>query len=103
MNSVSSVASITSEMLSHPANPMAKFGFGALAANALDVFAHATAHYSKPAFGITHVDVDGETFPVIEATVVNRPFGDLKRFRLDGVDDNRPKMLIVAPTSILDI
>ena len=103
MNSVSTVASITSEMLSSSANPWSKYGFGQITANALDVFAHATAHYSKPAFGITEVDVakngKTETFPVIEATVVNRPFGDLKRFRLDGVDDKRPKMLIVAPMS----
>lgn len=99
MNSVSSIASITSEMLGNPANPLSYTGFGPIAANALDVFAHATAAYSKPAFGITEVDVDGTVYPVIEATVVNRPFGDLKRFRLDGVDDDRPKLLIVAPMS----
>ena len=99
MNSVSSMAAITSEILSSSANPWSKFPLSPIAANALDVFAHATAHYSKPAFGITEVDVDGEIFPVIEATVINRPFGDLKRFRLDGVDDKRPKMLIVAPMS----
>jgi len=99
MNSVSAIASISSEMLAHPANPFSKVGFGTMASNALDVFAHATAHYGKPAFGINEVDVEGTTYPVIEATVINRPFGDLKRFRLDGVDDKRPKMLIVAPMS----
>ena len=31
----------------------------ALAASALDVFAHATAHYGKPAFGIDSVTIDG--------------------------------------------
>ncbi len=99
MNSVSTAASITSELLASNVNPWSKYGFGQMTANALDVFAHATAHYSKPAFGITEVDVEGEIFPVIEATVVNRPFGDLKRFRLDGVTDDRPKLLIVAPMS----
>jgi poly(3-hydroxybutyrate) depolymerase len=99
MNSVSSWATIGSQMLSNPANPMASMGLVPVAANALDVFAHATASYGKPAFGITEIDVDGTIFPVIEATVVNRPFGDLKRFRLDGVTDDRPKMLIVAPMS----
>ena len=99
MNSVSAVASISAEMLTNPANPLGYTGFGPIAANALDVLAHATAYYTKPAFGITEVEVDGKTFPVIEATVVNRPFGDLKRFRLDGIDDDRPKMLIVAPMS----
>ncbi len=103
MNSVSSLASISASILNNPANPLGKFGVGSMAANALDVFAHATAPYGKPAFGITEIDVDGKVYPVIEATVVNRPFGDLKRFRLDGVDgaeeDTRPKMLIVAPMS----
>ena len=99
MNSVSSLASISSSMLSNPANPLGKLGFLPMAANALDVFAHATAPYGKPAFGITEVEADGKIWPVIEATVVNRPFGDLKRFRLDGVDDDRPKLLIVAPMS----
>ena len=98
-HSRSAIASISSEMLAHPANPLGKIGFGPMVANALDVFAHATAHYSKPAFDINEVDVDGTAYPVIEATVMNRPFGDLKRFRLDGVDDQRPKMLIVAPMS----
>ncbi|MBV7265368.1 polyhydroxyalkanoate depolymerase [Erythrobacter ani] len=99
MNSVSSWASISSSILTNPANPFNKIGALPLTASALDVFAHATADYGKPAFGITEIDVDGKLYPVIEATVVNRPFGDLKRFRLDGVADNRPKMLIVAPMS----
>ena len=99
MNSVSALASISSEMLTNPANPLGYTPLGPMAANALNVFAHATAHYGKPAFGITQIESNGQIYPVIEATVVNRPFGDLKRFRLDGVDDNRPKLLIVAPMS----
>nr|WP_298932075.1 polyhydroxyalkanoate depolymerase [uncultured Erythrobacter sp.] len=103
MNSVSSMAAISASVLSNSANPFAKMGVMPIAANALDVLAHATASYGKPAFGITEIESDGTLYPVIEATVVNRPFGDLKRFRLDGVDDNaetkRPKMLIVAPMS----
>ena len=103
MNSMSAVASISAEMLSNPANPFAKVGLAPMAANALDVFAHATAHYEKPAFGITDIDIDGTVHPVIEATVMNKPFGDLKRFRLDGITEEqralRPKMLIVAPMS----
>ncbi len=99
LNSISSFASISSEMLSNPANPLRLTGIGPMAANALDVVAHATASYGKPAFGITEIESNGKIYPVIEATVVNRPFGDLMRFRLDGVDDDRPKLLIVAPMS----
>jgi len=103
LDSVSSVAAISSELLANKANPLSHFGAGPLAANALDVLAHATATYGKPAFNITEIDVEGTLYPVIEATVINRPFGDLKRFRLDGLTDEeraeRPKLLIVAPMS----
>lgn len=99
LNSVSSFASMSKEMLLSPANPWSHVGIGGMTANALDVLAHATANYGKPAFGITEVEVDAKAMPVIEATVMNRPFGDLKRLRLDGVDDRRPKLLIVAPMS----
>ena len=99
LNSVSSFASMSKEFLLSPSNPWSHFGIGGMAANAFDVVAHATAYYGKPAFGITEVEIDGKMMPVIEATVMNRPFGDLKRFRLDGVDDGRPKLLIAAPMS----
>ena len=106
LNSVSTVASLSAELLSNPSNPWSKTTFGAMSANAFDVLAHSTAAYGKPAFGITEVDVDGHTHSVIESTVLNRPFGDLKRFRVEGVDTvdgeataRRPKLLIVAPMS----
>ncbi|MEM1197266.1 MAG: polyhydroxyalkanoate depolymerase [Pseudomonadota bacterium] len=99
LNSVSSFASISSEMLNSRANPLSYTGIGPMAANALDVLAHATAAYSKPAFGITEVEVDGELHPVEEATVVNRAFGDLKRFRHTGLPESSPRLLIVAPMS----
>ncbi|MEP3051912.1 MAG: polyhydroxyalkanoate depolymerase [Erythrobacter sp.] len=99
LNSASALASISSEMLSNPINPLGYTGLGSMAANALDVFAHATAQYGKPEFGIESITIDGKSYPVIEATVVNRPFGNLKRFRLDGIESERPKLLIAAPMS----
>ncbi|MEM7779565.1 MAG: polyhydroxyalkanoate depolymerase [Pseudomonadota bacterium] len=99
LNSVSTLASMSSEFLTSPANPLSHFGVGAMTANALDVMAHATAPYGKPAFGITEIEVDGEAHPVEEATVVNLPFGDLKRFRHTGLPETSPRLLIVAPMS----
>ncbi len=99
LNSVSAWASISAEMLSNPANPMGYTGLGPMASSALEVFAHATASYGKPAFGIEEVAVDGKVYPVSEATVVNRPFGDLKRFTREGLAEDAPKLLIVAPMS----
>ena len=99
LNSVSSFASISSEMLSNPANPFSHTGFGPMAANALDVLAHATAAYSKPAFGITEVEVDGEIHPVEEATVVNRGLWRSEALPAHGPARNLPRLLIVAPMS----
>jgi poly(3-hydroxybutyrate) depolymerase len=99
MNSASALASIGAGMLSNPANPLSAFGVGPLAASALDVFAHATAHYGKPEFGITEVAIDGQPHAVVQSTVLKRPFGDLVRFRVEGTPADRPRLLIVAPMS----
>lgn len=99
MNSASALASIGAGMLSNPANPLSQFGMGPLAASALDVFAHATAHYGKPEFGISEVRIAGTAHPVVQSTVMKRPFGDLVRFRVEGAPADRPRLLIVAPMS----
>ncbi|MFN3990395.1 MAG: polyhydroxyalkanoate depolymerase [Erythrobacter sp.] len=99
MSSASALAAISANMLGGPAKSLDYFGMGPVMASALDVFAHATAHYGKPAFGITHVEIAGASHPVVESTVMKRPFGDLLRFRVEGVAHDRPKLLIVAPMS----
>ncbi len=99
LSSASAMASIGAEMLSNPAMPLGQYGAGPAVASALEVFAHAAAPYGKPAFGIETVRVDGEDHPVSEATVVNKPFGDLKRFRRENLADDAPRLLIVAPMS----
>ncbi|WP_390547713.1 polyhydroxyalkanoate depolymerase [Qipengyuania sp. MTN3-11] len=103
LNSASAWASIGAEMLSNPALPMGYMGgylgLGPMAASALEVFAHATITRGKPAWNIETVTVDGAAETVEEATVLNKPFGDLKRFRRDGLPDDAPRLLIVAPMS----
>ena len=99
LSSASAWASIGAELLSNPRLPMGYMGLGPAAASALEVFAHAAAPYGKPAFGIEQVELDGTSYPVTEATVVNKPFGDLKKFSHPGLPDNAPHLLIVAPMS----
>ena len=99
LNSASSIASISSEWLTNPANPMAYAGLGPMAASALEVFAHATVEYGKPEFDIESVEIDGEPQAVSETLVLHRAFGDLKRFRREGLPDDAPRLLIVAPMS----
>ncbi len=85
-------------MLSNPANPFSYFGGGPLMASALEVFAHASAPYGKPAFALDHTEVDGKPVVVSEEIVLKKPFGQLKHFVRDGVAGG-PKLLIVAPMS----
>ena len=103
LNAASAWASIGAEMLSNPALPMnamgGYLGLGPVAASALEVFAHATAPRGKPEFGIETVTVDGKSYPVTEAIVVNKAFGDLRRFDHPGLAKDAPRVLIVAPMS----
>lgn len=99
LNAASAWASISAEMLSNPMLPMGYMGMGPMAASALEVFAHATAPRGKPEFGIDKVTVEGTVFPVTEAIVLNKPFGDLRRFSHEGLAKDAPRLLIVAPMS----
>ena len=40
-----------------------------------------------------------ESHPVIESTVVNMPFGDLKEFYREDLPEDAPRLLVVAPMS----
>ena len=99
LGGAATAASIGSEILSNPALPMGYFGLGPVMASALEVFAHAAAPRSKPAFAIDHVVVDGESWTVTEAIVYRRPFGNLLRFSHEGLPEDAPKLLLVAPMS----
>ena len=99
LNSASAMASIGSELLTNPRNPMAYSGIGPIAGSALEVFAHATIRRGKPDFDIESVTVKGKPDPVSETLVLHRAFGDLKRFRRANLPDDAPAVLIVAPMS----
>ncbi|MBU3076287.1 polyhydroxyalkanoate depolymerase [Sphingomonas quercus] len=94
----SMMANLGSEWLQSPVNPLSHVAMGPLVASGLDVFAHAAAARGKPAFGFTHTTIDGRDVPIHEEIVLRKPFGQLKRFRREGVEGG-PKLLIVAPMS----
>jgi len=99
LTGASAWASVTAELLNNPALPLGYNGLGPILASALDVFAHAAAPRGKPEFGIGTATVNGTTYPVTEAIVVRRPFGNLLRFTHPGLPANAPRLLIVAPMS----
>ena len=81
----SALAHSSAEFLTNPANPFAYFGGGEVLASALQVFAHASAPRGKPPFGLDHTLIDGKTIAVHEEIVLQKPFGQLKRFVREGV------------------
>lgn len=99
LNAASTWASIGAQMLGNPALPFGYSGLGPSMASALEVFAHASAAYGKPAFDIQTVTVDGRSHPVTEAIVVHRPWANLLHFSHPGLASNAPRLLIVAPMS----
>lgn len=71
-----------------------------------DLFYRIGKDYEKPEFGITRVDVDGHTVPVVETEIARHPFCVLKRFKrysdselqITELKDD-PPVLVVAPLS----
>ncbi|MBB5686036.1 polyhydroxyalkanoate depolymerase [Sphingobium boeckii] len=96
--SASAFANMGAELLQNPANPFSYFGGGPILASALDVFAHASAPRGKPPFGLGFTEIGGKKVAVTEEIVLQKPFGQLKRFVRKG-GKNDPKLLIVAPMS----
>jgi poly(3-hydroxybutyrate) depolymerase len=94
----STLANIGAGWMQNPVNPFAYSSAGPIVASALDVFAHASATRGKPDFGFETTVVDGKTVRVTDEIVLRKPFGQLKRFRREGVEGG-PKLLIVAPMS----
>ncbi len=92
------MAGLGADWWQNPANPFSYLGGSPIVSSALEVFAHAAAPRGKPDFGLDRTQVDGRTVAVSEEIVLRRPFGQLKRFRREGVEGG-PKLLIVAPMS----
>ena len=94
----STLANIGAGWMQNPANPFAYSSMGPIVASALDVFAHVSAPRGKPEFGIETTIVAGDEVAVHEEIVLRKPFGQLKRFRREGIEDS-PRLLIVSPMS----
>jgi poly(3-hydroxybutyrate) depolymerase len=94
----SKLAGLGAGWLNNPSNPWGYSSMSPLISASLEVFAHAAAPRGKPEFGITSVRVGRKDVPVGEEVVLRKPFGQLKRFFKDGVEEG-PAILIVAPMS----
>jgi len=69
------------------------------ASAALEVLSRMRLTHSRPAYGITSVELEGgRCVPVTEEQVLTLPFGTLLRFARTGVA-GQPRVLLVAPLS----
>ncbi|WP_164115982.1 polyhydroxyalkanoate depolymerase [Sphingorhabdus sp. Alg239-R122] len=96
--SASNWANMSAQMLKNPANIFGYMAGGPIMASALEVFAHAAAPRGKPPFGLDKIEYEGELLSVAEEIVLQKPFGQLKKFSHAG-NEGKPKLLIVAPMS----
>jgi poly(3-hydroxybutyrate) depolymerase len=94
----SKLAGMGAGWLNNPANPWSYSSMGPLVAASLEVFAHAAAPRGKPIFGLESTHVGGKDVPVHEEILLRKPFGQLKHFYREGIN-NGPRLLIVAPMS----
>ena len=67
-------------------------------AAALEVLSRLRLTHVRPAYGITEVESEGRTWPVVEESVLQLPFGTLLRFVKPGCRP-QPRVLLVAPLS----
>lgn len=100
-------ASLTSEMMRSPLNPMAEYLPVRQAAAAASVMERALRLYAKPKWGITETLVEGHRVEVTPTPVMSEDWFDLVHFARDAKAMQRahpkgafdPKLLIVAPMS----
>lgn len=102
MGPMRTMARMSGHALTSPFNPFAMSYPARATAAACEMFVDATRRYEKPVFGIEEAEVMGETVPVVEKAVMEKPFCRLVHFRRDhpiAQARNDPKVLIVAPMS----
>ena len=91
----------TRMLLNNPFLPLGHTPYGRAVSAGLELFERVTRRYAKPEFGLKTTLIDGESIPVTERIVWERPFGRVIAFdrALKVSHKPHPKLLIVAPMS----
>jgi poly(3-hydroxybutyrate) depolymerase len=96
------VSDVTRIWFQSSINPLSYTRFGRNFLASVELFERLTRRYAKPEFGLKTTMIDGESVPVVEHVVWERPFCKLRRFERHLGDPGaapQPKLLIVAPMS----
>ena len=97
-------AEASSKLFTNPVSPFAHTPFAQRIAAGYELMFRLGKEYEKPAFGITHTEVNGVQTAIIEDVAVEKPFCKLIHFRKDKhaaklKDLQQPTVLLVAPLS----
>lgn len=83
----------------NPFHPMSWTPLGRGMAAGAGVIESLLAERGKPDWDIESAESQGRTLPVAIETLLEKPFGDLVRFRKEGQTGIQPRVLLVAPMS----
>ncbi len=100
------MAEVTARMFSEPGSWLSQLPGANNVAAGYELLYRLGKSYEKPAFGITEVAVDGAKVPIVEQTVLDKPFCRLLRFKrysdrpeIVAKLKQEPAVLVVAPLS----
>jgi poly(3-hydroxybutyrate) depolymerase len=103
---VTAWARAAADSFANPASPFAYVPGASRLAAAYEVAHRLGRKYEKPEFNIAHIDKYGHSVPIIEQTILKKPFCRLVRFKRYADDVNavaqmkqEPVVLLVAPLS----
>ncbi len=104
LNPLTQLADATAKLYNNPYSPLAYTPFSRRISASYELIYRLGKHYEKPQFDLPFTTIDGKSVPIVEETVIAKPFCNLKRFRRVFPDNmasrpNDPKVLMVAPLS----
>jgi poly(3-hydroxybutyrate) depolymerase len=99
-------AQAASKLYSNPLSPFGQHPFAQRMSAGFDLIYRLGKDYEKPEFGINTVHIDGVDVAIHERVEIDKPFGELRRFKRFSDDPEtlrklkeQPAVLIVAPLS----
>jgi len=97
-------AETSARLLRHSLSPLAHAPFAQRIAAGYELMYRLGKDYEKPQFELDATSIDGRTVPIVEDTVIKKPFCSLIHFRKALTDTGlaelqQPKVLLVAPLS----
>ena len=92
-------AQANADVFGSPFSPVSYVPQASKMAASFELMLRLTKRYSRRAFEIPHVEVNGRTVEVVEEVLLDKPFCQLLHFKKARATINEPRVLIFAPLS----